>query len=470
MNKILYFMLLALCWACASQGDDALRGVVTVNITAKLDPACQQSRSGADETTTRCYVEIMRNGASEGLTQLQANGDGSYSLSPTLYVGSDYKFYFWADPGEDYFSLDASSDLSRVTMLEPAVAYWGSASLTPSDGTNSISVELTHAVAKVSFVTSTALQLASSEAGNTVTMTGLEFYSSINVHAVDGNDDWVIGNPKSRDYSTVLTSSVEANEAVLVAYGFVSKESENQSVMLQYGFATAVTVSNVPVATNTHTQLLGDISNQALVSVTASISPEWNSEGDEDDEDDDDGIEGYEWIDLGTSVLWANKNLGASSTSDSGDYYQWGALTPVDVDNFPTSYDNVYVCDQYNILSPEYDAAVNKKRGRMPTSEEFQELLSSSAIAPTNDVVNGQSGYRFINSNTGNSIFFPKCGYYNPSGTFTEGMMYWTSTAKTYNSNYLKGSTIYMMNVYSLTITTGTVSYALPIRPVSDKN
>ncbi|MGM9816741.1 MAG: hypothetical protein ACI304_06750, partial [Lepagella sp.] len=33
---------------------------------------------------------------------------------------------------------------------------------------------------------------------------------------------------------------------------------------------------------------------------------------------------GYEWVDLGLSVKWATKNVGATSPSDYGDYYAWG--------------------------------------------------------------------------------------------------------------------------------------------------
>ena len=33
---------------------------------------------------------------------------------------------------------------------------------------------------------------------------------------------------------------------------------------------------------------------------------------------------GYEWVDLGLSVKWATKNVGASSPSNYGDYYAWG--------------------------------------------------------------------------------------------------------------------------------------------------
>ena len=35
-------------------------------------------------------------------------------------------------------------------------------------------------------------------------------------------------------------------------------------------------------------------------------------------------LNGYDWVDLGLSVKWATKNVGASSPSDYGGYYAWG--------------------------------------------------------------------------------------------------------------------------------------------------
>ena len=39
-------------------------------------------------------------------------------------------------------------------------------------------------------------------------------------------------------------------------------------------------------------------------------------------------LNGYDWVDLGLSVKWATKNVGASSPSDYGDYFAWGETHP----------------------------------------------------------------------------------------------------------------------------------------------
>ena len=91
-----------------------------------------------------------------------------------------------------------------------------------------------------------------------------------------------------------------------------------------------------------------------------------------------------EYVDLGLSVYWAVKNLGASSYRTLGGLYAWGETTPKT--NF--TWENYRWCDgtsqvtKYNssdqqVLLPEDDAASVALQGswRMPTMRECQELL-----------------------------------------------------------------------------------------------
>lgn len=84
-----------------------------------------------------------------------------------------------------------------------------------------------------------------------------------------------------------------------------------------------------------------------------------------------------EWVDLGLSVLWATKNLGASNTRDYGGYFG------IDVDSYYLG---------------------KKGRPRLPTEEEFKELISKCSLK----IVYGEPyrGYRIIGSN-GNYMSFP---------------------------------------------------------------
>jgi hypothetical protein len=131
-------------------------------------------------------------------------------------------------------------------------------------------------------------------------------------------------------------------------------------------------------------------------------------------------INGHEYVDLGlpSGILWATCNIGANSPEEYGDYFAWGEVEPKeeytknnykywDTDNnCHTKYNST---DNKIILDIQDDAA-NINWGdvwRMPTVEEFQELLDNCTWSKTTK--NGISGYAVINSN-GDNIFLPFAG------------------------------------------------------------
>ena len=50
-------------------------------------------------------------------------------------------------------------------------------------------------------------------------------------------------------------------------------------------------------------------------------------------------LNGYDWVDLGLSVKWATKNVGASSPSDYGDYFAWGETQTKSTYDWDTCFD-----------------------------------------------------------------------------------------------------------------------------------
>ena len=133
-----------------------------------------------------------------------------------------------------------------------------------------------------------------------------------------------------------------------------------------------------------------------------------------------------EYVDLGLSVKWAKCNLGAEQPSDYGDYYAWAETEPKadyswetykwmpsgkDDPEFVTKYNNT---DGKTILDAEDDAATVKLGSpwRMPTKEEFQELLDRCATTyVARDGVNGLK----VSAPNGKSIFLPAAGCYDGS-------------------------------------------------------
>src|SRR5574344_193283 len=107
----------------------------------------------------------------------------------------------------------------------------------------------------------------------------------------------------------------------------------------------------------------------------------------------------YEYVDLGlpSGLKWAKCNVGAEKETDYGYYFMWGSTTPntktecnwvnAHFNNGLSDYDEEYFnihksewLDSKDNLKPEYDAAYKATNGiaRMPTHEDFQELLDNT--------------------------------------------------------------------------------------------
>ena len=142
-------------------------------------------------------------------------------------------------------------------------------------------------------------------------------------------------------------------------------------------------------------------------------------------------------------------NVGATSESDYGDYFQWGSTTPntdtvCDWEHAPFNGGNTsYNAEAFNkvkdtvcpngVLAKEYDAAAQIMGGdwRMPTEAEFQELLANTEPWHIN-TASGVKGYKFIGSN-GKYIFIPLSGYRVGSSTNSQNYdgRVWSSSLNT---------------------------------------
>lgn len=116
-------------------------------------------------------------------------------------------------------------------------------------------------------------------------------------------------------------------------------------------------------------------------------------------------IENPKLVDLGlpSGTKWADRNVGASSVTSSGDYYAYGETTTKQTyseDNY------TFDSDLTDIAGTEYDVAT-KKYGEgwaIPTKEQWQELFDNCERTYT--YVNQRFVVKFTAEN-GNSICFP---------------------------------------------------------------
>ena len=162
----------------------------------------------------------------------------------------------------------------------------------------------------------------------------------------------------------------------------------------------------------------------------------------------------HDYVDLGlpNGTLWATCNVGANTPEEYGDYFAWGEIQTKDDYNWNT-YQHCYngfsrwltkycnnsengyngFTDNLTTLLPEDDAATANwgTNWRMPTIEEWQELLNDLTITKTWTTQNGKHGWLFTASN-GNSLFLPAAGYRESSLTNVDSKgFYWSSSLYT---------------------------------------
>ena len=155
---------------------------------------------------------------------------------------------------------------------------------------------------------------------------------------------------------------------------------------------------------------------------------------------------GYGYVDLGLSVMWATMNVGASKPEEYGNYYAWGETRTKDDYSWISYFDSGKIRNldfiKYNnrnkkTLELSDDAAHVNWGGawRMPTEAEKEELWRECNSTLTTH--NGVQGYKFSSKHNGNSIFLPATGYRSDGSVNNEGLLglYWTSSLSTKNSS-----------------------------------
>ena len=148
-------------------------------------------------------------------------------------------------------------------------------------------------------------------------------------------------------------------------------------------------------------------------------------------------------VDLGLSVKWANRNVGAKTQTEFGNYYAWGETETkneytvlnyawFDDYNHNDEYDfgsGELVNIGYDISGTIYDPVHTTEGGfwHMPTKEQMNELINECTWTWTQQ--NGVKGYR-VTGPSGRYIFIPAGGSIYGSNNSNIGISgrYWTAT------------------------------------------
>ena len=181
-------------------------------------------------------------------------------------------------------------------------------------------------------------------------------------------------------------------------------------------------------------------------------------------------------VDLGlpSGILWATTNVGASSPTDTGDFFAWGEKEPKDVYGWETyklcrgSYNSIFKytdADGKSVLESQDDVATSSLGGewRIPTKEDMEELLEECKWEWKSQ--NGILGWK-VSGKNGSSIFLPAAGAasaYRIAGVNELGR-YWTSTRD--ESNYSAYNLRFKDGRETIVVVDDTRFYGRPIRPV----
>lgn len=218
----------------------------------------------------------------------------------------------------------------------------------------------------------------------------------------------------------------------------------------------------------------------------------------------------YTAVDLGLSVKWADRNIGAVDTTSYGNYFAWGEknskteYTQRECKTFGKTYydilgkvgDNItdtdvvtigeYICKKvyeytnkqvYLINEKEngvsidtvyiYDAARENcgEEWRTPTEAEFKELMEQCTWEWT--TINDVNGYKVTGTN-GNYIFLPAAGFYGNSKKVRHDGEYGYYNTATTGDNNEEFRNIRFWN-YEPNIEWGSRIYGRSVRPVMAK-
>lgn len=185
-----------------------------------------------------------------------------------------------------------------------------------------------------------------------------------------------------------------------------------------------------------------------------------------------DPYNGYEYVDLGLNVKWAKYNVGATKEEEYGLYFQWGDTQGYtsgqcgsdegqkyfgfndckywtgDTGSGSSGMTKYNSTDGKTVLEASDDAAtVNMgSNWRMPTYDEFYELINSANTTSAWTTVNGVYGAMFTSKKSGFTdkyVFFPAAGECYSGTYYGAGSVGYVWSSSLYPSNANSGRGLY---------------------------
>ena len=226
-------------YAIETQGDDT---------AGNMKQVATRATSTQDDAPTRFYAQAVSGGTLSKVVAGTKNDDGTYSFTLQVAKDTESDYMFWADnaaPG------DEPADLRSVSYTMGNIAFAAKAQGTPE--TVDKNVKLQHVVAKVTLKTTTNVTFGDS---HTIRLSA----SCASKYNVQGQNA-IASSFEDKIISREMTDAgLAANSEVLTTY--IIPNPKNKTITLGAHEMTQ-TISDVPLAANTHVTLQGDLSESS---------------------------------------------------------------------------------------------------------------------------------------------------------------------------------------------------------------
>ena len=268
-------VLLASCSQDEVMTDTGHDGLVPVTLSAAVGDGVQTRTVDVDndEDAKYCYVQVCQsdgtaytgNDYATPIALTDDDKDGTFTGNIYLKLDESYVFLFWADNA----TSDIPADLYNVVYQKESIAFADRVEQTISNTDPTIKATLQHVVAKVTLKTTTNV-----DASDEITVTIPTTYLAYNV-----NTEAPIITADNTPFVHTVTSNITGTTDGTEVFSFYALVDEaNQNLTLANG-SNSQQVTNVPLAPNMHTTLVGDVQNIGLTDVTftANMDTNWGS-------------------------------------------------------------------------------------------------------------------------------------------------------------------------------------------------
>ena len=252
-------------------------GLVPVTLSAAVGDGVQ-TRTATEGEAKRCVIQILEkngDGWSDAIglgleknpidVEPDVNNPAQFTLTDVLLnPDKEYTFLFWADEDKGFYDASNLKNVKIVNGNATNIAWQGKATWDKTG--SSITAELTHAVAKVTLQSTAAV-----ESGRKFVLSNLTEYNGFDVLAGTANGEIVTSGHEG--------TGTGASGDLLSFYALVT--DENQELKLTSGEGGGVvSISNVPLAPNTHVILKGNVQDAGWTTVnfTTSVDEIWSND------------------------------------------------------------------------------------------------------------------------------------------------------------------------------------------------